>query len=332
MERAPVRAPLIKNLEFKVGLLLSLTILLAVGFVLNALHARGAFETTQRLILVADNAEGVSVGMPMTFSGFPVGRVKTMTLTDQGRVRLEMAVPEDDARWLRETSVFTLEKSLVGGAKIRVHSVDLGAPQLPDGSERPLLTGDVAAEIPEVVARVKGILNNVEAMTRADSSINASLAHVRTVTERMAGDYGVVGGLLGSPEHARKVVAAIDNANSLLKSVNGVTLKADGMLSQVNQQVLGKDGLVPGVRQTVEQVNTLLADARGSLKRVDTILKEAEAAAGNVKGITADAKAATADLATLRAEVDDSLAKVNHLINELNRMWPFARDVEVKLP
>ena len=32
---------------------------------------RGAFEPTQRLVLIADDSEGVSVGMDMTFSAFP---------------------------------------------------------------------------------------------------------------------------------------------------------------------------------------------------------------------------------------------------------------------
>ena len=41
---------------------------------------------------------------------------------------------------------------------------------------------------------------------------------------------------------------------------------------------------------------------------------------------------ATADLGALRAEVDASLRKVEQLINEVNRKWPFARDTEVKLP
>jgi threonyl-tRNA synthetase len=36
--------------------------------------------------------------------------------------------------------------------------------------------------------------------------------------------------------------------------------------------------------------------------------------------------------AGLRVEVDDSIRKVNHLINEINRKWPFRRDVELKLP
>jgi phospholipid/cholesterol/gamma-HCH transport system substrate-binding protein len=34
----------------------------------------------------------------------------------------------------------------------------------------------------------------------------------------------------------------------------------------------------------------------------------------------------------LRAEVEGSLRKVDHLVNEINRKWPFARDTELKLP
>jgi phospholipid/cholesterol/gamma-HCH transport system substrate-binding protein len=37
-------------------------------------------------------------------------------------------------------------------------------------------------------------------------------------------------------------------------------------------------------------------------------------------------------MARLRADVDDSLRKINHLINEINRKWPFARDVEIRTP
>lgn len=332
MERAPVRAPLIKNLELKVGLLLALTLLLALAFLLYVMYARGAFERSQPLTLVTENAEGVSIGMTMTFAGFPVGQVKRMNLTDQGKVRIEMAIPLKDAKWLRQSSVFTLEKSLVGGASIRAFSTNLSDPLLPAGAERPLFTGDAAQEIPAVIAKVKEILNNVEAITRDDSSLNQSLAHVRAVTGRMTGDYGVMGGVLGSPANARKVVEAIDRANTLLGSVNGVSLKVDKLLTQTDQRVFGQGGVMEETHKAVTQVNAILGDTRASLKKADAILKEAQGAAANVNAITVEARAASVDLAGLRTQVDDSLAKVNHLINEINRKWPFARDMEVKLP
>ena len=78
-------------------------------------------------------------------------------------------------------------------------------------------------------------------------------------------------------------------------------------------------------RATVVQLNALLSDARNSLKKVDGVLQEAQLIATNTRE-------ASADLGTLRGEVESSLRKVEGLVNEINRKWPFKRDVELKLP
>ncbi len=325
MERAPVRAPLIKNLGFKVGLLLALTAALALGFFVYVLYVRGVFQETQKLVLVAANAEGVSIGMPLTFSGFPIGRVSRIALTEEGEARIEIRVPVKDARWLRTTSVFTLERPFVGAARIRAFSTNLQDPPLPDGAERRLLVGDAAEAIPQLVERVRKILDNVEAMTAEDSSLNRSLAHVSTITGRMAGEYGVMEGVLGSPENARHVVEALKKAEALLASLNEASRKVDALLAKTDQRVYGPDGVMDQADRSLAQIGTLLEDVRASLKRADAVLTDAQAISGNVR-------VASDDLGQLRAEIDESVRKVNHLINELNRRWPFAREAEVKLP
>jgi phospholipid/cholesterol/gamma-HCH transport system substrate-binding protein len=78
-------------------------------------------------------------------------------------------------------------------------------------------------------------------------------------------------------------------------------------------------------RTTVMQLNGLLAETRTSLKKVDAVLVEAQ-------GVGADVKGATSDLGALRADVDANLRKIEGMMNELNRKWPFARETEVKLP
>jgi phospholipid/cholesterol/gamma-HCH transport system substrate-binding protein len=50
------------------------------------------------------------------------------------------------------------------------------------------------------------------------------------------------------------------------------------------------------------------------------------------QGIASNTREATTDLGALRSDVDASLRKVDALINDLNRKWPFARDTEIKLP
>ena len=106
-----------KHLQFRVALLLAVTLVIAVGFVVYALYARGVFEEVQRVTLVADNAEGVGVRMNLTFAGFPIGTVRRITLNDAGKARIEIDVPHDDAKWLRTSSVFTIERGPVGVGK-----------------------------------------------------------------------------------------------------------------------------------------------------------------------------------------------------------------------
>jgi phospholipid/cholesterol/gamma-HCH transport system substrate-binding protein len=51
------------------------------------------------------------------------------------------------------------------------------------------------------------------------------------------------------------------------------------------------------------------------------------------QAVGANTREATEDLSALRGDVDASLRKVNRLVEEINRKWPFARtNPEIKLP
>jgi phospholipid/cholesterol/gamma-HCH transport system substrate-binding protein len=214
---------------------------------------------------------------------------------------------------------------LVGAAKLRAYSSNLKDPQLEHRAERPVLRGDATAEIPRMIATLRQVLENVDQITDSGSSLQDSLKNARTVTERMAGKQGVLGAALGSEDNAKKVLQSIDRANTLLASLNGVSLKLDSVLAKTDQRVLGPGGVVDETQKAVAQANVILGQVTESLKQVDAVLADAQATSGNVK-------AATADLGVLRAEVDASLRKVSSLIDEINRKWPFARDSKMKLP
>jgi phospholipid/cholesterol/gamma-HCH transport system substrate-binding protein len=314
-----------KNLQFRVGLLLGLTIMVAAGFVLYALYARGVFEATQRLTLVSDNAEGVSIGMDLTFSGFPIGRVERISLADDGRARIQIEVPRKDAKWLRASSIFTLERGIVGGARIRAFTGNLQDQPLPDGAERAVLRGDATEEIPRMVATLRSVLEDVQQMTAADGTIQASLANLRGLSERLGGPHGALGALLGSDEDAKKLLAAIERANALMASLAGVTRKVEGLVGKTDERLFGQGGVFDGTQAAVVQVNAVLGDMRETLKKADQLFAEAQQVSGS-------AKAATTDLAALRAEVEATLRRVSALIEEVNRKWPFQRDTEIRLP
>lgn len=303
------------HVETKAMILLGVVALLIIAFVLYVMYARGVFEPTQRLVLTTENSEGVIPGMDMTFAGFPIGRVRLVDLAKDGKVQVLVDVSKSDAKWLKASSVFTLERSVVGETRLRAFTGVLDDAPLPDGAVRPILRGDVTAEIPGLVATARSLLNNLESMTAEGSSMSGSLENLQALTGslsgRISGKYGLLSGALGD-EEAKKFV--------------GTLQRLDVLLAKTDQRLYGKKGVVDDAQAAVVELKGVLQDARGTLKRVDAVLVEAQA-------VGANARVATEDLGQLRGEVDASLRKVNRLVDQINRKWPFAgKNEEIKLP
>lgn len=301
----------IAHIERKAAFLLITVASLVLAFLGYVMYARGVFESTQQLVLLSDDSEGVMVGMDLTFSGFPIGRVRRIELAADGKARMVIDVPRKDAHWLRTSSIFTMERGMVGDTRIRAFSGILTDPPLPENAERTVLRGDTNAEIPRIVASTRAVLENLESMTGSESSINASLKNLRSMTDKLNGRYGFLAVALGSEDKAQKMITMIDQIN--------------GLLFKTDQRIYGPNGVMDGTQTSVAQLTGLLTDARASLLKIDGILAEAQLVATN-------ARMASTDLGALRAEVELSLRKVGQLVNEVNRKWPFARDMEIKLP
>ena len=322
----------VAHLDLKARALLFFMLLVFAAAVAYVLYARGAFERTQNLVLVADNSEGVAVGMDLTFAGFAIGRISRIELSPEGNARIIVKVPDKDAHWLRESSVFTMESGLVGAPKIRAYSGILTDPALPDGAVRKLLAGDAAAEIPRLMASVRDLVANLTAITSTESALSTSLGNVQKLTDKLQGPRGALGVILGDEKEAQKILSTLDRTNALLAQLDKLAFNANSlvgtaktMANKADEQVFGANGVMSETKSTVVQLNALLGDARSSLRKVDVVLQEAQAIASNTRE-------ASADLGGLRAEVEASLHKVEGLVNDINRKWPFKRDTELKLP
>ncbi|HET8744436.1 MAG TPA: MlaD family protein [Ramlibacter sp.] len=315
----------VKNLELKATLLLAFTVALIVASALFLLRARGFFEPKQQLFLIADNADGVVAGMDLTFSGFPIGTVKKASLNDQAQVRIEVEVIQKDAKWLRTSSVFTLVKNIFGPAELRAYSGVLTDPPLPDGAERPVLRGDFNEEVGRVIGATKDVLDNLNRMTAENSDLNRSMANLQAFTLKLQGRRGALHAIFGNEEDARKLVAAVERANAAMAEIQRLARRGETFVQNADTRVFGNSGIASDAQASMRELQGLLGDARGSLKRVDAVLTEAQGAAGNIRE-------ATADLGPLRADVEANLRKIEDLINDLQRKWPFAKDRKIELP
>jgi phospholipid/cholesterol/gamma-HCH transport system substrate-binding protein len=315
----------VRHLEMKAILLLAFTLALILASGLFLLRARGYFEPKQQLVLVADNAEGVVAGMDLTFSGFPIGTVKRVSLGDRGNVRIEIDVIERDAKWLRTSSVFTLVKPIFGAAQLRAYSGVLSDPALPDEAERPVLRGDFNEEVGRVIGAAKDVLDNLNQMTSETSELNRSMANLQTFTAKLQSRQGALHAIFGNEQDARKLVAAVERANAAMAQIQSLAQRGETLVQHTDQRVFGRNGIADDAQASMQQLRGLLTDARGSLQRVDAVLKEAQGIAGNVNK-------ATEDLSGLRGDVEANLRKIEDMINDLNRRWPFAKERKIELP
>jgi phospholipid/cholesterol/gamma-HCH transport system substrate-binding protein len=328
----PHRATEDQGLERRAGVLVMLLLALLLASGLYLLYARGVFEPTQRLVLLADDSEGVTVGMDLTFSGFAIGRVGRIELADDGKVRILVDVPRKDARWLRQSSVFTMSRGLVGNTSLRAYSGMLDDLPLPDGAVRTVLAGDAGAEIPRLMGQVRDLVGNLIELSGPNSALFQTLENLQTFSGRLAGPGGATAALMGNETDTRRLLEALTRANQLLARLDGLAKRTDGLVERVDgvvadtgRRVLGPEGLMDGVQASLSQAQGLLSEARQSLQRVDALLLDAQATARNVRG-------ATTDLDQLRGEVEGSLRKIDSLVNEINRKWPFKRESELNLP
>jgi len=167
------------------------------------------------------------------------------------------------------------------------------------------------AEIPPLLATARTLLDNLATLTQSGSSIDNTLANVETLSGRLNGKYGVLGTALGGDAEAQKLLQTLQ--------------RVDTLLAKTDRRVFGKNGVMDDTQAAMKELNGVLQDARTTLQKVDAVLVEAQAVGANTR-------AATQDLGRLRGEVDASLRKVNRLVDDINRKWPFKSDTEIKLP
>jgi phospholipid/cholesterol/gamma-HCH transport system substrate-binding protein len=274
----PLDTPLpsdVAHLQLKARFLMLFMVLLVVSSGVYVLYARGWFEETRHLVLVAEDSEGVIVGMDMTFSGFPIGRVQRIALGPDGKAHIVVEISAKDAHWLRTSSVFTLVRSVVGGTNLRAYSGMPTDPPLPDNAERSVLQGDVGAELPKVIASTRELLDNLAALT----------------------------GRVNEP------TGTLDKANQLLAQANTLAAKADtqvfgkqGVLPETRATVVQLKSLLMEARTSLQKVDLVLHNAQKVSADAATITDNAAKASADLGALRADVDAS---LRNVQGLVDD---------------------------
>jgi phospholipid/cholesterol/gamma-HCH transport system substrate-binding protein len=284
--------------ETKVGLFIVLTVLLVLAGLGYMAHKKGIFQPENTYTLSSRTGDGLSVGMPLYFSGFKIGKVVELELNDQGMVMIKIKVPSQHAKWIRSDSKFVLEKPLIGSPKFSVTTTNMKSSLLSSNSIAILTEVN---DINDAIQKIQPILEQVAMITDNVERLTGSLASKKSILEMAVGDEKSVQAIHASMQNARNIT---DQVGQLLK--------------KTNDELYGKEGIFPLVIKILKELVINLGKIGNTID--------------NVTKISSNTAEATKDLKLLRSEVDSTVNSLNRLINELDKKMPFKSEPKIKLP
>ncbi|MBQ0052252.1 MAG: MCE family protein [Treponema sp.] len=228
---------------------------------------------------VFDSGAGLSSGMDLTYKGFSIGKIKSVSL-DGSHVRVDYYILGEYASYVRENSLVQLITSPIGlGSSFVLHP----------GKSDNLLPGD--SEIYRV--------DSWKGMKIIDERLNR--------VEEQSDSIGVL---------MNKVSSLLDNVNTLLGAINGTAhLRKEApikkLLENINSLVKNLSE-VAGVLATEGAVPHLLGDDLSG--NINGILSDLVPVMNELNGI---ASSANGLVGTLSPEINSALVQINTLLVEV---------------
>jgi len=294
-----------KNIAFRVGLFVVVTVLLITAFVGYVAYKKDVFSKVYTFTFSSKSGEGFSEGMPLVFSGFEIGKVQSLELNEKGIVLIKIKVPERHVKWIRSGTIFILDRPLIGSAKIVVYTENLNSPVLSTGMVPEIYPVD---SINEAIQKVQPILKKIDTILANSVKITTNLSGKETLLEMATGDR----------ESVKSINELLKKSKDIGYKLDSILKKADSLTTKTDESLFGTDGLLPLVR-------TMLKDIIDKLERLNATIDDLPEISSNVSK-------STGDLDKLRQDIDAAIESSNELLKNIDRILPGEKEREIKLP
>ena len=312
--------------ELKVGLFLiisTMLIALSIGYVA---YKKGFFAKVHTFTLSSKSGEELTEGMPVVFSGFKIGVVHALELSDDGSVIIKIKIPERHAKWIRMDSTFIVNKPLIGSARIVVVTDNMQSAVLsPEQAREVANVSDINEAIKKLqplLEKVDKIAGNIEILTKniADpkGNVHKILANAENLTANLAQKKSFLEMAISDRESINSIHAALKQTSDITAQVQAILKRVDKMAGKTDDMVYGEEGALPTVIKA-------LKDVLAKLEKLNTTVD-------NINKISNEAADSASDLKVLREQIDAAVTSLGNLARELEKKIPFKKAPEIKLP
>lgn len=286
-------------------LLVATALVLALLLGGGILWQNGRFSNLSEVYFLADDANSLSPGTAVRLSGFRVGRVTSMQLQPDLKVKVTMTIEADAFAYLKRDARAELVREQLKPAAIELRA----------GTA----TEALAAADPRVGYDKRNTLTEVAEDLRG--RIAPILADVKRITGSVSDKRGEIEELL---VNSRQITQDLSAAAKELRTLSA------GLKTQVGKLGGEANATLGDAHRAVGRVNGLLGQAEQSLNalntKLPTLLQRADGALTNLEAVTRDArvvsgKAAT-DLPPVIGSVGPLVDESAEVVRGLRQAWP----------
>ena len=292
--------------EWKVGMFIAITLVIAVLLVLNFAKGISPLTKTYSLNLTTKNVDGIVRNAVVMMAGVPVGKVFKINLnTDKSEVTITVLIEEEYQ--IREGSKFHIETAGFLGDKYIgiIPTTDHSKSMLSDGATVPC---EESFDLMRVARSTSGVVNQLNTATSQITNIidriDSKLLDEQTLTDLASG----LRNLRDISENASKTIASID----LLITTNTPPIQAAiGNVVEFSEELKTAGGELRSIIDTNRMVlNESMKNIKDSTESLNKLITAAERGEGLAGKLFADEELAE-NVVTLSSNLNEVSAKLN---------------------
>jgi phospholipid/cholesterol/gamma-HCH transport system substrate-binding protein len=281
-----------RGLNIKVGVFIALAVTIGAILLAGLAVRQGVFAPKTQINFEAASGQDLRTGMAVKLSGFKVGEVSKVSLSEDARVDVEMQIEDRYIKWIKADSVAILAREgMIGDSYISMTAGNPVLPSLEKGGAVRFESGRGLADIAQDMRnRVVPVIDEVTTLLH---SANDPKGDVRQTIKEV---HALVVELRQTRKQVDKAVANLDRLQShdvpeTLSKVRGTLSRADTTLQHVDQQV---PALSQQVGQSLQNVDKASAAATQAAQKATAVMNETSprvnALLDDSRGVASDTK------------------------------------------
>ena len=292
--------------EWKVGLFIAISLVVAVTLVLNFAKGISPLTKTYSLNLTTKNVDGIVRNAVVMMAGVPIGNVSKIKLnTDKSEVTITILIEEEFK--IREGSKFHIETAGFLGDKYIgiIPTRNQDAPMLLDGATVPC---QESFDLMRVARSTSGVVDQLNTATTQITNIieriDSKLLDEKTLTDLAAG----LRNLRDISQNASKTIASVD----LLITTNTPPIQqAIGNVVDFSKELKTAGGELRSIIDTNRVVvNESMANIKNTTESLNKLIAAAERGEGLAGKLFADEELAQ-NIVTLSSNLNEVSVKLN---------------------